>query len=142
MVDLPGHMGRYRVQQLWDTSQAPWFHDWYNFDWSLIGNLGVDLLVWLLEPLIGLEPAVKLIILSIPMLTAVGLLWIAREVHGRIPATALFALPIVYSFPFHFGFANFALSMALALNAFALWLRLGRQGRLVLRGWCSSPWPG
>ncbi len=142
MVDLPGHMGRYRVQQLWDTGQAPWFHDWYNFDWSLIGNLGVDLLVWLLEPLIGLEPAVKLIVLAIPPLTAVGLLWIAREVHGRIPATALFALPIVYSFPFHFGFANFALSMALALNAFALWLRLGRQGRLVLRGIVFVPIAG
>jgi hypothetical protein len=142
MVDLPGHMGRYRVQQLWDTGQAPWFHDWYNFDWSLIGNLGVDLLVWLLEPLIGLEPAVKLIILTIPALTAVGLLWIAREVHGRIPATALFALPIVYSFPFHFGFANFLLSMALALNAFALWLRLGRQGRLVLRGVVFVPIAG
>ncbi|KZE14993.1 MULTISPECIES: hypothetical protein [Sphingomonas] len=142
MVDLPGHMGRYRVQQMWDTGQAPWFHDWYNFDWSLIGNLGVDLLVWLLEPLIGLEPAVKLIILTIPALTAVGLLWIAREVHGRIPATALFALPIVYSFPFHFGFANFVLSMALALNAFALWLRLGRQGRLVLRGVVFVPVAG
>ena len=142
MVDLPGHMGRYRVQQMWDTGQAPWFHDWYNFDWSLIGNLGVDLLVWLLEPLIGLEPAVKLIILTIPALTAIGLLWIAREVHGRIPATALFALPIVYSFPFHFGFANFVLSMALALNAFALWLRLGRQGRLVLRGVVFVPVAG
>ena len=142
MVDLPGHMGRYRVQQLWDTGQAPWFHDWYNFDWSLIGNLGVDLLVWLLEPLIGLEGAVKLIVLTIPPLTAIGLLWIAREVHGRIPATALFALPIVYSFPFHFGFANFVLSMALALNAFALWLRLGRQGRLVLRGVVFVPIAG
>lgn len=142
MVDLPGHMGRYRVQQLWDTGQAPWFHDWYNFDWSLIGNLGVDLLVWLFEPLLGLEPTVKLIMLTIPPLTAVGLLWIAREVHGRIPATALFALPIVYSFPLHFGFANFALSMALALNAFALWLRLGRQGRLRLRAVVFVPLGG
>ena len=134
LLDLPGHMGRYRVQQMAGTGQAPWFADWYNFDWSLIGNLGVDLLVWLFEPLFGLEPTVKLIALAIPPLTAVGLLWIAREVHGRIPATALFALPIVYSFPLHFGFANFALSMALALNAFALWLRLGRQERFVLRG--------
>ena len=81
----------------------------------------------------GLELAVKLIVLTIPPLTAVGLLWIAREVHGRIPATALFALPLAYSYPFQFGFVNFALSMALALNAFALWLRLARLGRLRLR---------
>ena len=131
LVDLPGHMGRYRVQL--SHGQVPWFADWYNFDWQLIGNLGIDLLIVPLEPLLGLELAVKLIVMATPVLTAVGLLWIAREVHGRIPATALFALPIVYSFPFHFGFVNFALAMALALNAFALWLRLARQGRLKLR---------
>lgn len=131
LVDLPGHMGRFRVQLA--HGQVPWFNDWYNFDWQLIGNLGLDLLIVPLEPLIGLEPAVKLLVVLTPVLTATGLLWIAREVHGRIPATALFALPIVYSFPFHFGFVNFALSMALALNAFALWLRLARTGHLRLR---------
>lgn len=134
LVDLPGHMGRYRVQQTIGTGAAPWLTDWYNFHWSLMGNLGVDLLIVPLQPILGLELAVKLIVMAIPVLTAVGLLWIAREVHGRIPATALFALPLVYSYPFHFGFVNFALSMALALNAFALWLRLGRLGKLKLRG--------
>lgn len=134
LVDLPGHMGRYRVQQTIGTGAAPWLSDWYHFDWSLMGNLGVDLLIVPLQPLLGLELAVKLIVMAIPVLTAVGLLWIAREVHGRIPATALFALPLVYSYPLHFGFVNFALSMALALNAFALWLRLGRLGKLRLRG--------
>lgn len=131
LVDLPGHMGRYRVQQSW--GDYSWFEHWYEFKWALIGNLGVDLLVVPLEPLLGLEWAVKLIVMAIPPLTAVGLLWIAREVHGRIPATALFALPLAYSYPFHFGFVNFALAMALALNAFALWLRLARQGRFRLR---------
>src|SRR3546814_17939231 len=71
--------------------------------------------------------------MTIPALTVSGLLWIAREVPGRVPATALFALPIAYSYLFHFGFANFALSMALALNAYAFWLRLGRQNRIGLR---------
>lgn len=131
LVDLPGHMGRFRVQQ--SLGDAPWLAQWYRFEWQLIGNLGIDLLMVALEPLLGLERAVKLVVLTIPALTAIGLLWIAREVHGRIPATALFALPIVYSYPFHFGFVNFALSMALALNAYALWLRLARQGRVGLR---------
>jgi hypothetical protein len=45
----------------------------------------------------------------------------------------LFALPFAYNFPFLFGFVNFALAMALALNAFALWLRLARLGQLRLR---------
>ncbi|RDE07288.1 hypothetical protein [Sphingomonas aracearum] len=131
LVDLPGHMGRYRVQLSLD--QYPWLKDWYDFRWQLIGNLGIDLLIEPLAPVFGLELAVKLIVISIPAMIVTGLLWIAREVHGRIPATALFALPIAYSFPLHFGFINFALSMGFALNLFALWLRLARQGRIGLR---------
>ncbi len=131
LVDLPGHMGRYRVQL--DRDAYPWLAEWYRFNWSLIGNLGLDLLIIPLAPIFGLELAVKLIVLTIPPLIVTGLLWIAREVHGKIPATALFALPLAYSFPFHFGFVNFTLSMALALNAFALWLRLARLGKIQLR---------
>lgn len=137
LVDLFGHMGRYRVQL--DIGNSPWLRQYYGFHWALIGNLGVDLLVMPLGRLIGLEPAVKLIILSIPPLTVAGFLWVAREVHGRVPPTALFALPFVYGFPFLFGFVNFALSVALAFLAFGLWLRLGRLGRTRLRGWLFVP---
>ncbi|PAX08312.1 hypothetical protein CKY28_07985 [Sphingomonas lenta] len=128
LVDLPGHMGRYRVQL--DIGDAPRLAQWYDFQWQLIGNLGVDLLIEPLSRIFGLELGVKLIVMAIPALTVAGLLWIAREVHGRVPATALFALPLAYGYPFQFGFVNFALSMALALNGFALWLRLARYGRL------------
>ncbi len=132
LVDLPGHMGRYRVQ-LTPPEEAPWLAQWFDFRWSLIGNLGIDLLIIPFAKVFGLELGVKLIVMSIPALTVAGLLWIAREVHGRIPPTALFALPLAYSYPFQFGFVNFALSMGLALCLFALWLRLGRLKRLRLR---------
>src|ERR1044072_5897083 len=122
LLDLPGHMGRYRVQL--DLAASPDLQQYFGFHWQVIGNLGVDLLVQLLAPLIGLEPAVKLIVCAIPALTVGGMLWVAREVHGRIPPTALFAFPLAY---------NFALSMALTFMAFALWLRLARLGRLRLR---------
>ncbi len=131
LVDLPGHMGRYEVQLNIDSSAA--LQSFYSFQWQLIGNLGIDLLVIPLAPIFGLELAVKLIIITIPVMTAGGMLWIAHEVHGRIPPTAFFALPIAYGHPFHFGFVNFTLSMALALIAFAFWLRLGRMNRLRLR---------
>src|SRR5919107_1194585 len=99
----------------------------------------VDLFVLVLGPIMGLEPAIKLIVILIPPLTAIGFLWVAREVHGRIPPTALFALPFIYGFPFLFGFVNFALSVALAFLAFGLWLRLGRLGRTGLRGILFAP---
>lgn len=131
LTDLNGHIGRYAIQLGIDSS--PYYHQWYRFRWAVIGNLGVDLLVEALAPLFGLEPTVKGIAIAIPVLTATGMLWLAREAHGRVPATAWFALPLAYGYPFQFGFVNFALAMALALNGAALWLRLGRKGRLRLR---------
>ena len=130
LIDLPGHMGRYAVQL---DPASPILSQWYAFRWQLIGNLGVDLLVVPLSPIFGLELAVKLIVMTIPAMTVAGLLWIAREVHGRIPPTALFALPLAYGHPFHFGFVNFTLGMGLTLLAFALWLRLSRGSSAAVR---------
>lgn len=131
LVDLPGHMGRYRVQL--DYANSAILRDFYNFKWALIGNLGVDLLIIPMSKIFGLELGTKLIVLATPAMMVAGLLWIAREVHGEVPPTAMFALPLAYGHPFLFGFVNFALSMSLALLAFALWLRLARLGKLKLR---------
>lgn len=130
LVDLIGHMGRYRVML---DGDVPSLASVYSFQWALMGNLGVDLAVYPLARLIGLEPAVKLVVLLIPMITTAGMLWVAREVHHRLPPTVMFALPFVYGHHFLFGFVNYSLSVALAMVAFGLWLRLGRQGRYGLR---------
>jgi hypothetical protein len=137
LVDLPGHMGRYRVEL--DLAHSASLQQFYGYRWAAIGNLGVDLLVKLLGPALGLEPAVRLIVLAIPPITVVGMLWVASEVHGQIPPTAFFALPFVYGQPFLFGFVNYALSMALAFVAFGLWLRLGRLGKTRLRAGLFIP---
>src|ERR1700712_2137461 len=72
LVDLPGHMGRYRVQLA--IADNPWLSEWYNFHWQMIGNLGIDLLIIPLAPIFGLQLAVKLIVIAIPALTVTGLL--------------------------------------------------------------------
>ncbi|HEX5237928.1 MAG TPA: hypothetical protein VFW39_05640 [Sphingomicrobium sp.] len=137
LVDLFGHMGRYRVEL--DLGHSRWLQQYYDYHWAAIGNLGVDVLVIPLGKLFGLEAAVKIIVLAIPPLTAIGFFWVASEVHGRIPPTAYFALPFIYGYPFLFGFVNFALSVAFAFLAFGLWLRLGRLDRTALRGWLFVP---
>ncbi len=131
LVDLFGHMGRYRVEL--DLAHSPYLQRYWEFHWLLMGNLGVDLLIIPIAKLFGLEMGVKLIVLAIPAMTVAGFLWVAREVHGRIPPTALFALPFAYGNPFLFGFLNYSLAMALAFLAFGLWLRLARLGRTRLR---------
>ncbi len=137
LVDLLGHMGRYRVEL--DLANSPELQQFFGFKWQLIGNLGVDLLVVPLSKIFGLELAVKMIVMSIPPLTVAGFLWVAREVHNRLPPTVLFALPFAFGHPFLFGFVNYSLAMAMAFLAFGLWLRLGRQGRTGLRALLFVP---
>ena len=129
--DVPGHMGRFRVQL--DLATSPDLQRYFDFHWMLVGNLGTDLLVELLAPVMGLEPAVKLIVIAIPPLTVAGLIWTAKEIHGRIPPTMMFAIPFVYNFTFNYGFLNYSLAFALSLLAFAFWLRLTRQRRFLAR---------
>ena len=131
LVDLPNHMSRYRIGLDYGTS--PFFRQWFDFHWVLVGNLGVDLLVTALAPLFGLELATKLVIIAVPALTIGGILLVAREVHGRIPPTIALAAVLAYNFAFNFGFVNYVLAVGVALMSFALWLRLGRLGATRLR---------
>ncbi len=129
LTDLPAHMGRYRVMLGTDPELAQWF----GFHWKLIGYVGFDALVALIAPLLGLEPTVKLLVILTAVATASGIVWISREVHGRVQPLAILALPFVYHLAFQFGFLNYCLAMACTLNAFAYWLRLGRMEKLRLR---------
>jgi len=131
LIDLMGHMGRYRVE-LADPS-SPLLTRYFSFKWALMGNLGVDLLIVPVAKVFGLELGVKLIVMAVPPLTILGLLLVCREVHGRLPATAGLAAPFGYCWPFQWGFINYVFAMALTLNAFALWLYLARIGRIRLR---------
>lgn len=137
LIDLPQHISRYRIAFEYDTS--PYFKQWFDFHWVLVGNLGVDLVVQTLAPLLGVEGATKFAILAIPFLTIAGILLIAREVHGRIPPTAALAAVLTYNFAFNFGFVNYALSAGIALLAFGFWLRLGRLKRRNLRAFLFAP---
>ncbi len=91
LVDLPGHMGRFKVAA--DGATSPFLSQWYAFRWMPIGNLGVDVLAIPLAKLVGVEAATKAVVMLIPPLTVAGMLWVAREVHNRLPPTVAFALP-------------------------------------------------
>ena len=128
--DMPTHLGRFHIQA--GMEGAPTLARIFSIHWMPVGNLGVDLLVLLLGPLFGVELAAKLVVVLIPMLSAAGLLLIAREAHGELPASTGFALPLVYGYAFQYGFINFSLGAALALIGFGLVLRYQRLDRPIV----------
>lgn len=122
LLDLAGHMGRYHIAL--NLSSSPELQRFFDYEWALIGNLGVDLLLVPLGTLFGVEPATKLVIIAIPLMMGAGFLWAAAQVHGRVSPTALLALVFTYAYPFHYGFVNYCLAIAIAALGFGLWIRL------------------
>lgn len=137
LVDLYGHIGRYAVQT--DLANRPELQPYYSYEWRLIGNLGADLLVEALHRALGLEGAVRAVVILTQLLGTFGILAVSRAVHGRITPFAIAALPLLYGYPFSYGFLNYVLSMALALLAFAGWLRLRDSGNAgMARVWLGA----
>ncbi|TCM17103.1 hypothetical protein EDF56_106219 [Novosphingobium sp. PhB165] len=120
LTDLPAHMSRFMVQQ--DAGRSADIARWFHFEWNLIPNLGTDLVAFALEPLIGLTLTMKAIAVLIVALQTAGYLLLSRAAHGRVVATALFALPLAYGNPFEYGFLNFTFATALSTLALALWI--------------------
>lgn len=131
LLDVPNHISRYAIGL--DYASSADFRRWFEVRHVLVGNLGADLIAGFLGKWIGVELAVKLIAIAIPVLSVAGIALIAREVHGRV--TAFTALPAIfaYNFPFSYGFLNYTLSMSMTLIAFGVWLRMGRSKRTRLR---------
>jgi hypothetical protein len=137
LVDLLGHVGRYAIQT--GLNDHPELKQYYSFHWRLIGNLGADILIQLLAPFAAVETSAHMIVVMTQGIAAGAVLLLCREIHQRITPFCLFALTLIYSLPFNYGFLNFTLSMALALLAFTLWLRLERTGRHRARTWLFLP---
>ncbi len=124
MGDYPSHLARYHVMLA--DGQNPWLNRYYGFEWKWTGNLGVDLLIGPLARLIGLEAAGRLIIGLIPVLSGLAILTVEWTLRKRIGVGSLLGFVFIWSPSLLLGFLNFALSVACALFAFALWVRLAK----------------
>lgn len=121
MIDLPGHIGRYAV--MLDAGRSPDLSAFYRFDWHLVGNLGVDLIVAGLGEWLGAERAAWLASAAIAPLTLLGIAAVSRSLHGRIQPGAVASGCFAMANPLMFGFVNYCLSFAFALLVFAAWVR-------------------
>ena len=120
MVDLPNHIARFRIFQAAGTGGP--LDALFVAQWRWIGNLGVDLPVYHLAPLLGVEGASRLVVALIAPLTLLGVLALARAAHGRATGAAAIALSLVFSHPWYYGFINYCLGAALALIVAAAWI--------------------
>ena len=126
MTDYPSHLARWHV--MLDQGHSPWLARHYAFEWRWSGNLGADMLIWPLARLFGLEPGGRILGGLVAVLTGLGLVAVEWTLRRRVGVGALLAFATIWSRPMTMGFLNFGLALALALFAFALWVRLEDRG--------------
>lgn len=121
MTDYPAHLARWYVMLVHKTN--PLIDQYYGFRWAWSGNLGADLLIYPLAALFGLETGGRIILILIPALTGLAIVTVERTLRGRVGVGSLLAMTAIWSPAMIMGFLNFTLSVALALFAFAFWVR-------------------
>ena len=126
LIDVPGHMGSFAAAAY---AGDPRFARLMGYRWHPVPNLGTDLLVFALQPALGIVRATWLVTAAIPVLLAAGILLLARTLNRDGAAAIGWALVFVYSFPLNYGFLNYALGMALALIGLAGWIMLDARPR-------------
>ena len=131
MADYPAHLARWHV--MIDLGHSADLARFYTIKWGLVPNSGVDLLMLPLAQLLGLERAGWLVAALIAPLTVLGLFATNRVLGRGIGAGPLLAMAAIWSPPLLLGFVNYALSLALAFLAFALWIKAeGKRWRAPL----------
>lgn len=122
MTDYPSHLAGYKI--MLDHGRDAFLTRYFLFDWDWTGNLGAELLMVPLTPIFGLEQAGRLIVAGIPFLTGLSIMAVEWSLRKRIGIGAILAFATIWSPSLLMGFLNYSLSLALALLAFAAWVRL------------------
>jgi hypothetical protein len=122
LTDYPSHLARYHV--MLEGGGSAFLQSYYDFRWMLTGNMGADLLMVPLGRMLGVTTAGWLAGLLIPVLTGLGVVAVEWTLRRRIGVGSLLAMAAIWSPAMGMGFYNWTLSLALALLAFAGWVRL------------------
>jgi len=126
LADLPNHIARHHV--FFHHGEGGPLDRYFDVEWRWIGNLGVDLPVLGLMRWMDAESATRIVVACIAPLMVLALLALSRAAHGRISASAILAMPVIYHHAYMYGFVNYSLSVALGLLLFALWLARPLEG--------------
>ena len=137
LIDFYNHLARFYV--LAHIGESPLLQAHYAAHWALLPDVGVDVVgVPLLSFLAPMLAGHVIAVLLMANLYA-GVLYFHYRLTGRHSLlVALLLLPLLYSYIFNWGFANFLMGLGLAFWAAGWWLSHRDRTATVLIG--SSIW--
>jgi hypothetical protein len=130
LSDYVNHLARVHVINAIDRD--PFLARFYLIDWQVIPNLMIDLLLPLLNRVMGIYQAGQAFTIFAFFMIASGTLVLNRALFGRWSALPLIAILFLYNGVFQVGVLNYVFGIGLALWALAGWVYL-RERNVVLR---------
>lgn len=122
LIDFYAHVARYFV--LGHLHSDPWLAENYAASWTLLPNLGLDLIGTLVLSVLPPLEAARLLASFVVLSLFGGTLMLAHALHGEIrPLNVILAGLLPYSFILTWGFVNFLFGLGLMLGALGLWIR-------------------
>jgi len=129
MPDYPAHLASFYL--IAGGAHDPLLARSYFIHWSLIPNLGFEILVPLLAPLIDIAVTTKLLLSAAVAMWAIAPALIHRALFRRVGLAPLIAVFFAYNDNFAWGFFNYYLAAGMALVAFAVWLASDSWNRVL-----------
>ncbi|OYX78114.1 MAG: hypothetical protein B7Y82_06145 [Sphingomonadales bacterium 32-65-25] len=121
LIDFYNHVARFQV--LATLADNPLFAANYAAAWAILPNVGLDVIAVAALQIVPLALLPHLLTVLILAVLFAGILALNRAITGQVRWPALLlALPLLYSWIFNWGFANFLLGLGLALLAAAWWV--------------------
>ncbi|UEM07393.1 hypothetical protein JL101_033495 (plasmid) [Skermanella rosea] len=127
IFDYPNHLARVHVLAHLDS--VPAFSANFTADSLLLPNVLSDLVLLALVPALGVEPAGKVLLGLLLVLTVTGTLALGSAATGRPSVWPLLAAALAWNEVMLWGFLNYMLGVGLLLWGLAAWLHLGRRSR-------------
>jgi len=126
LFDYPAHLAREFI--IHDLLTRGAFSSIYQLHFAVIPNLGMEAVVLPLQFLgVPIEIAGRIFLLLIVVLLGTGVVRVHRALFQKESFFPLLALAFIFNPVFMFGFANYLFGFALALHAFAWWLRIRQK---------------
>lgn len=130
-ADYLNHLARLHI--LGSDPDAP-IRRFYEIHWSLIPNLGVDLLWVALHRVASPEAVMKGAVVGAIVALGLSVWFLHRSLFSRTQPTLLLCAFCLINLPITAGLVNFALGLPLVFVALGCWIRMGSaaSGRALL----------
>ncbi|MGZ6040162.1 MAG: hypothetical protein ACXWKR_15945 [Phenylobacterium sp.] len=130
MIDFYDHLSRYFVLSHLDANG--FLRQNYQSAWGILPNIGLDVLGTGLMKVAAPLAVAHIIVLVIFAIQYFGVLFFNRQLSGKPSLlVGVLTVPLLYSFIFTWGFANFLLGLGLVFWAAGVWIALRRKPLLA-----------